>query len=420
MTDPVPKVVRPTRPPKAWAEDMFTFGVTGTNGKTSTVWLLERAVAAAGHPAIRISTAGDTYDGKPAERPGGKHQFLRMMWEGHELGCKHVVLEATSLALANHYAKFWRFDLGVFTNLSPDHFRTHGSWEAYLAAKAQLFTLLGPGRWAVLNAYDEHAVMLDQAIPADVQRLWFGSPTRGPRHHAAGLEAAEVDGDLSGACGRLVSSPRAEALGGAIETRLLGEVFAENALAAAGAALAADLDGAAVARGIASCPPVPGRFEVIAREPTVVVDYAHSTDALRRTLSMARRVTRGRLIAVFGAGGKSTPRKRAPMGAAAGELCDEVILTSDNPRGEEPGAIAAMIADGVRSAGMEPLIELDRRRAIERAIQGAGVGDVVVVAGKGHEEGQDFGDRVEPFSDREEVRRICLGEAEAQREEATP
>jgi UDP-N-acetylmuramoyl-L-alanyl-D-glutamate--2,6-diaminopimelate ligase len=209
---------------------------------------------------------------------------------------------------------------------------------------------------------------------------------------------------------QLVPSPAADALGGSLSTRMIGEVFAENALAAALAGLAAGLPGDAVARGIAGCPVVPGRFEVLAHGPgqaTVAVDYAHSPDALKHTGATARRLAgAAQVVVVFGAGGGNTADKLREMGEAVGESADLAIVTSDNPRDDDPAKIAAALIAGLRQtnrARWETV--LDRGRAIERALAIAGPGDVVVVAGKGHEQGQVIGRSSAPFSDVDAVRR---------------
>ncbi|MCA9709385.1 MAG: UDP-N-acetylmuramyl-tripeptide synthetase [Myxococcales bacterium] len=401
------EVPRPTPAAVPWAQEFFTFGVTGTNGKTSTVHLLTSAIAATGAHALSVSTVGSLLDGRRLDLPGSARGFVDACAALRDAGGRFAVVECTSKSLAEGYAKRWRFDMGVFTNLSPDHLSTHGSWEHYLASKAQLFTHLGPGRTAVLNAADRHSLLLDRVIPRDVERRWYGSPTRGPLHHPAELVAIAVEVDAGGTFVRLAPSPAAEALGEELHVRMVGEVYAENALAAACAGLAAGLPGEQIAEGLARCSPVPGRFEVLAREPIVVVDYAHSPDALGRTCDTARGLATGRVIVVFGAGGESSPGKRLPMGEAVGARADVAIVTSDNPRGEDPGAIAQMLVEGVTVGGRARTeIELDRRLAIERAVALAGPGDVVVVAGKGHELGQQVGEQLLPFSDRDEVRRL--------------
>jgi UDP-N-acetylmuramoyl-L-alanyl-D-glutamate--2,6-diaminopimelate ligase len=401
---------RPTRPPVAWASGFFTFGITGTNGKTSTTHLVASIVAASGAHALAVSTVGYFVDGVRLSLPRSARGFLDAAARLHEVGGRWAAVECTSKSLAEGYAKRWRFDLGVFTNLTPDHLQTHGSWEHYLASKAQLFTHLGPGCAAVLNAADRHSLLLHRVIPADVERRWYGSPTRGTLLHTADLAAAAVEVDADGTRVRLQPSPWAEALGGELRVRMVGEVFAENALAAATAGLAAGLAPEHVVDGLERCPPVAGRFEVLSRAPCVVIDYAHGPDALARTCDTARGLAGGRVLVVFGAGGESTPSKRRPMGEAVGARADVAIVTNDNPRGEDPQAIADMLVDGLRTGGRAQVeVELDRRRAIERALELAGPRDVVVVAGKGHETGQEVKGETLPFSDHDEIRRLIGG-----------
>ncbi len=391
----------------SWARDFFTFGVTGTNGKTSTVHLLASAVAASGAHVLNVSTVGYFLDGVSLPLPRSARGFVDACVRLHDVNGRWAAVECTSKSLAEGYAKRWRFDLGVFTNLSPDHLQTHGSWEHYLASKAQLFTHLGPGRTAVLNAADHHSLLLDRVIPADVERRWYGSPTRGALGHDTDLAAASVTVDTEGTRVLLQPSAWAEALGGELRVRMVGEVFAENALAAATAGLAAGLAPEHVVDGLQRCPPVAGRFEVVMQEPCVVIDYAHGPDALARTCETARGLAAGRVIVVFGAGGESTPSKRLPMGEAVGARADVAIVTNDNPRGEDPQTIAEMLVEGLHAGGRARTeIVLDRRMAIARALELAGPSDVVVVAGKGHESGQEIEGETLPFSDHDEVRRL--------------
>lgn len=403
--------MRPVTPPAPWAADMFTVGVTGTNGKTSTTHMITAALEAAGHSTLRIGTVGVEFGGKPLPRGKRFADFLATLQQAHEQGCRHAVLETTSRALAQGYARAWRYDLGVFTNLSPDHLSTHGTWEHYLAAKAQLFVHLGPGRTAVLNARDPHAAFIDQAMPSDVVRRWFAgaTPGRGAVHHQADLAAERMEITAAGTRVVLSPSPLAEQLGHELRTRMVGEVFGENALAAALAALAAGLPGEAVARGIAACPVVPGRFEILVHDdglPVVAVDYAHSPDALRCTCATARALagTGGRVLVVFGAGGGASPQKRGPMGEVVGRAADLAIVTSDNPRDEDPRAIAEMLIAGLNQTQVQIEVELDRSRAIAHALELANPGDVVVIAGKGHESGQVVRGHALPFSDVDRVR----------------
>jgi UDP-N-acetylmuramoyl-L-alanyl-D-glutamate--2,6-diaminopimelate ligase len=368
-------------------------------------------VTAAGRGVLMINTLGYHIDGVVlSDLPkslAGVHEAFR---RAHGLGIRDAAVEVTSKALAEGYAKRWRFDLAVFTNLSPDHLKTHGTWEHYLASKAQLFVHLGPGRTAVLNAGDVHATLIDRAMPSDLLRRWFHAPHRGPALCPPDLAARSIDVSASGTAVTLEPSPLAEKLGGALQLRMVGDVFAENAMAAALAADARGIEAHAIVTGLAACPSVAGRFEVLHPDPIVAVDYAHSPDALERTCDAARKLAAARVIVVFGAGGNSTPSKREPMGLAVGQRADVAWITNDNPRREDPATIAGALADGVRRGGRaEVHVELDRGKAIERAIAMARPGDVVVIAGKGHERGQIVGDVELPFSDADEVRRVLGG-----------
>lgn len=407
MADPV----RPTRAPAPWAEPYTTVGVTGTNGKTSTTMMVASALGADGGLTLSETTIGYSLSGEPLEVPRTVAGYLRALERAAGRGARRAAIEVTSEALARGTARLWRFDVGVFTNLSPDHLSAHGSFEHYLASKAQLFVHLGPGRTAVLNAGDPASLLLDRVIPGDVRRAFYHAPSRGPSEHEADLAAASVEVTLDGTAITLAPSPLADELGGSLSTPLIGEVFAENAMAALLGAIAAGVPSRAAAAGIAATPAVPGRFQVVSREPAVVVDYAHTEDALDRTLATCRHIASrspgrgGRVLLVFGAGGERDREKREPMGRAAGTRADVAIVTTDNPRREDPTGIAEALARGVRAGGRAELhLEPDRRRAIGLALTLARPGDVVLVAGKGHEKGQILGDRVEPFSDADVVR----------------
>ncbi len=399
-----PRIVPAARP---WAESWWTIGVTGTNGKTSTTVLAAAAIQAAGLHVFSSTTLDYCVDGESLQMTRSWPSFLEAAERCHELGGKHAVVEITSQALARGYAKRWRYDVGVFTNLSPDHFKTHGSWEHYLASKAQLFVHLPAHGAAVLNARDPSAGLIDRVTAPEVRRLWFGVASRGPALRGEDLAARRVEVTPMGTRVTLEPSPLAEALGGVLELALVGEVFAENALAAACATHAVGVDAAAIVRGFAGCPGVPGRFELFARGgPVVAVDYAHTPDALVRTCATARVLAGGgRVIVVFGAGGDTDPGRREPMGEAVGAAADLVIVTTDNPRHEDPRAIASMLIKGIDRGGRaRVLVEPDRGRAIALALQAAGRRDVVVIAGKGHETGQTIGDETLPFSDRDCLR----------------
>lgn len=399
-----------------WAEPWRTIGVTGTNGKTSTTALAAAAVRASGRHVFWSSTLGYCVDGVDIGMPRSWGSFLEGAERCNALGGRHAVVEITSQALSRGYAKRWRYDIGVFTNLSPDHWKTHGSWEHYLASKAQLFVHLPDDGCAVLNARDTSAALIDHVTSPGVRRLWFGVPSRGAALRREDLAAAAVTVSRSGTRISLVGSPLAEALGGALEIGLVGEVFAENALAAACAAHAAGIEGPAIAAGLRACGAVAGRFEVLSGEtgPVVAVDYAHTPDALVRTCATARALAgTGRVIVVFGAGGDTDAGKRGPMGEAVGSQADVAVITTDNPRHEDPREIAAALIEGALRGGRAEILEVaDRRAAIAAAVAEARAGDVVVVAGKGHEVGQTIGEETLPFSDRDEVRAL-LGQATA-------
>ncbi|MBL4687466.1 MAG: UDP-N-acetylmuramyl-tripeptide synthetase [Nannocystaceae bacterium] len=404
---------RPTPPPYRWATDFLTIGVTGTNGKTSTTAMVAATMRAAQHGVVRIGTLGyhlDDASGDPGwekiERKPSAKGFYDVLEHAHGRGVRHAALEVTSHALARNYAKRWRFDHAVFTNLSPDHLDEHQTWEHYLASKAQLFVHLGPGQTAVLNAADQHALFIDQAMPPDIHRMWFASPTRGPALRETDLAARDVEVTPAGTRVTLAPSPLAEQLGSELLVTMVGDVFAENALAAAVVCSAAGFSPHAIAQGL-RCPAVPGRFEVISREPTVVVDFAHTPDALARTCATAKRLAKRRLIVVMGAGGNRSVEKRGPMGRETAARADLMFVTTDNPRDEDPAVIAAAVVAGAEGAAHAEIRSIpDRREAIQAAVAAAREGDVVVVAGKGHETGQEIGGETLPFSDVDEVRRI--------------
>jgi UDP-N-acetylmuramoyl-L-alanyl-D-glutamate--2,6-diaminopimelate ligase len=410
QTGAVTDLIRPTRAPASWAEPFTTVGVTGTNGKTSTTTLVAWALRAGGHRVLLETTIGYSLDDEPLVVPRTVGGYLAALEYAARCGARHAAIEVTSEALARGTAKLWRFDVGVFTNLTHDHLSAHGTFEHYLASKAQLFVHLGPGRTAVLNAADPASLLIDKVTPPDVVRRWFSVPSRGASLHAEDLAALEVRLGPGGTDIRLASSPLAEELGFVVKTRLVGRVFAENALAAVLSAIAAGVAPRAAAEGVAECPGVPGRFEVLAQEPLVVVDYAHTPDALARTCETARELAAddgGRVLVVFGAGGGRDATKRRPMGFEVGSRADVALVTTDNPRSESPDAIARAVAAGCRDgARARVTVLLDRRAAIECALAEARPGDVVVVAGKGHERGQAVGTETVPFSDVDVLREL--------------
>ena len=408
-------------PPPEWSRRLLSVGVTGTNGKTSTTALVASALRQLAPPVPRVTTVGAYLDEELLDLPQDYAGFVAAMQAGFERGARFAAVELTSEALALGFALAWPCQIGVFTNLTHDHLDAHGSPEHYLASKAQLFVQLPPGGSAVLNAFDPASALLCEVVPPGVRIVRYGSRSRAPAAATTAgvsaqpappptgvdLRAERVELGWQGT--RLELDPAGE-LGAslaregvhAITLQAIGHVYAENALAALGAALCAGVPGRLAAAGIAAAPRLSGRFEPVAERPHVVVDYAHSPDALARTLAAARELCRGRLWVVFGAGGNRDQAKRPPMGQAA-SLADRVVLTSDNPRDEDPAEIAAAIRAGI-ATGVDVELELDRARAIRMAVLGAAADDVVVVAGKGHETTQESHGERRAFSDRQVVR----------------
>jgi UDP-N-acetylmuramoyl-L-alanyl-D-glutamate--2,6-diaminopimelate ligase len=380
-------------------------GVTGTNGKTSTTTWVAAALRARSSPVVRATTVGYYLDDEELALPRDYDGFLAVMRASVERGGTLAAIELTSEALARGFAVAWPCEIGVFTNLTHDHLDTHGSPEHYLASKAQLFVNLPKGGTAILNGCDEASRLLGEVVPDGVTSWRYGVPSRGAAQAELDLRADRVDLSWAGTRLSCAASRRLPAMPQELSVRAIGEVYAENALAALLGAVAAGVPADEAAARIASAPPPPGRFEVVHEKPYVVVDYAHSPDALARTFAAARALCGdGELTVVFGAGGKRDKAKRAPMGEAA-RVADRVILTSDNPRDEDPADIARALAAGLVG---HPRVEteLDREAAIARAIDGAKADGVIVVAGKGHETEQVSGSATRAFSDAEVARRV--------------
>jgi UDP-N-acetylmuramoyl-L-alanyl-D-glutamate--2,6-diaminopimelate ligase len=321
------------------------------------------------------------------------YRFLRSMVEAD---CGHAVLEASSHALALHRVEGVRFQVGVFTNLTQDHLDFHRDMESYFAAKAALFRSLSADATAVLNADDARSDELRRLTAASV--LTYGSAP------SAGVRLLEAVYENSGTRARM-ATPSGEL---ELHCHLPGPRNMENVMAAAAAALSLGVDLEAIATGVAALQTVPGRWERIdCGQPfEVVVDFAHTDDALRKLLAAVRALQPARIITVFGCGGDRDRGKRPLMGEAAATGSDVVILSSDNPRGEDPQAIADDTQAGIDAAGRD--IEMhqipDRGEAIRFAIGLAQPGDTVVIAGKGHENVQVIGDRSSSFDDREHCR----------------
>lgn len=357
-----------------------TVGVTGTNGKTTTVSLLAAIFGAHGWRAEALGTLSGVRT--TPEAPDLQARLAGLRDSGHDA----VAMEVSSHALDQGRVDGTCFDVGVWTNLTPDHLDYHRSMEGYFAAKARLFE---PGRCAaaVVNRDDPYGRRLIEAIEGRLAVATFG---------LADAEGLRVTAEGS----RFVWD------GVEIDLHLRGGFNVSNALAAATAARQLGIPAPDVAEGLASVERIRGRFEVVdAGQPfVVVVDYAHTPDGLAQALGAAREITTGRLLVVFGAGGDRDPSKRPMMGEVATRLADLVVVTSDNPRSEDPMAIIEQVVSHV-PAERRPVEQPDRREAIGAALAAAAPGDVVLIAGKGHESGQDQGGKVEPFDDVAEARR---------------
>ena len=371
-------------------KELEVVGVTGTNGKTTTTFLLHAMLEATGRKAGLVGTVEWRIGGAKRPAPFTTPEAIdlqRLFREMLDAGDRSVALEASSHGVVLRRLDRVRLDALVFTNLSQDHLDLHGTMEEYFLAKKSLFAGALPPPAAV-NVDDEWGRRLAESL-ADVHRAPL--VTFGLGDHAE-IRAEELDLTPSGSTFR--------AAGMDLEIPLPGIFNVSNALGAVAAGLLLDLDEDAIVKGIASVDAVPGRFERVddGQPFTVLVDYAHTPDSLETALAAARDLTDGRVLVVFGAGGDRDRGKRPLMGRVAAELADVAIVTSDNPRSESPLAI---IQDVLQGAGTGVEIDPDRRSAIERAIGLAEAGDVVLIAGKGHEQGQDLGGVVQPFDDRD-------------------
>jgi UDP-N-acetylmuramoyl-L-alanyl-D-glutamate--2,6-diaminopimelate ligase len=348
-------------------------------------------------PVARVTTLGCFLDDERLDAPAHYDGFLLTMERCLAAGGRYAALELTSEALALGFAKAWPCKVAAFTNLSLDHSDAHGSAEHYLASKAQLFMNLAPGGTAVLNGCDDNAELLLDVLKRDVDVLRFGVASRGPAWGSLDLAAEGIVPSFEGTSATLLPSARFPDLPVRLELKAVGDVFVENALAALGSALAVGVAAGPAVRALAALPPPPGRFELVRRKPYVVVDYAHTPDALTRTLVTARTLCGGALTLVFGAGGDRDKAKRPLLGSAA-RAADRIVLTSDNPRSEEPEAIMADIALGI---GQHAFVvrEPDRAKAIQFAMANANDEDLIVIAGKGHEQTQESKGQKMPFSD---------------------
>lgn len=377
-------------------------GVTGTNGKTTTTYLCNALAEAAGNKAAMLTTVEYRIGEKsePAVRTtpeaSDTNRFLR---EAVDSGCSMATMEASSQAIDLHRCDWLRFKVAVFTNLTRDHLDYHGTMENYYAAKRKLFdgSLGEKPTSSVINIDDEWGARLAEELERDGQRVVTFSQSVAS---GADLSASDVSVSLLSGTSFRLTSPAGSV---AISSPLIGRPHVYNMLSAAGVALELGYGLDSIVSGFSTCVGAPGRFERVPHGQgfAVIVDYAHTDDALLNTLQTAKQLSEGRIITVFGCGGDRDRSKRAPMGKIAGEYSDLVILTSDNPRTEDPLKIIHEIEAGLRETKTEYVVMPDRRDAIYKAIASAGPGDVVLIAGKGHENYQIIGEDKFDFDDRE-------------------
>jgi UDP-N-acetylmuramoyl-L-alanyl-D-glutamate--2,6-diaminopimelate ligase len=383
--------------------DLQVVGFTGTNGKTTCAYLLAQAADLLGRRGVYLGTLGF---GRPgALREAGLTtpdcvSVHRRLAEARDAGAKTVAIEVSSHALDQGRVAGVRFDTAVFTNLTRDHLDYHGTLEAYGDAKARLFRMPGLGR-AVINAGDAFGRTLVERLEPGLERVVYAASNElWAEHGTRWIRLPELRATPAGLALHVESSWGA----GTLRSPLVGEFNAENLLAVLGVLLGWNLPMQQALVALAACGAPPGRMEAFGGgvQPLALVDYAHSPDALAKVLDAARVHARGRVICVFGCGGDRDPGKRPMMGAVAETHADLVVLTDDNPRSEPSAVILEQIRSGMRDAAAAQVIP-DRAEAIHWALAEADAGDVVVVAGKGHEERQIVGAESRPFNDRQVV-----------------
>jgi UDP-N-acetylmuramoyl-L-alanyl-D-glutamate--2,6-diaminopimelate ligase len=371
--------------------------ITGTNGKTTTSYVLDSILTIAGKTTALIGTIGYRVAGDLRSAVNTTPESLdlyRILNELEERGGTHATMEVSSHALALGRVHGVHFHTAVFTNLTQDHLDFHGTMEEYFAAKQMLFDRPDL-EYAVVNWDDPAGRRL--RMNASTKLISYGVSKD------ASMRACGVESSFHG----LRFEIRFEGARIPIESRLTGHINVSNILAACGAARSFGIGWDEIVRGVAACTGVPGRFERVDEgQPfLVVVDYAHTDDALRNTIRVARELGPKRVLTLFGCGGDRDRKKRPLMGSAAGELSDFVVLTSDNPRSEDPLGIINDALVGLRRHDTPHLIEVDREKGIRAIVAEAGAGDIVILAGKGHETYQILQDKRIPFDDRETARR---------------
>ena len=389
------------------SEALALVGITGTNGKTTTSYVLASIFEAVGIKCGRIGTIGYRVGARELDAPRTTPEapeLQQMLRDMLKEGCGACVMEVSSHALALRRVDDLRFAAGIFTNLTRDHLDFHGDMESYFAAKRRLFEILPDGAVGVINVDDRRG----PDLAATARR-----PVTYAIDAAADVRPGPITFSLDGLSFE-VRTPRGTFH---VRSSLVGRPNAYNILAASAAAMALDVPFSAIEAGVSNLEHVPGRFQVVsdpADDVRVIVDYAHTDDALKNLLETARPMATGRVVTLFGAGGDRDRTKRPLMGAVAARLSDLVIVTSDNPRSEDPSRIIEEVMRGIvmpadrvapkGQRGTPALGIVDRGEAIEKAIKDARPGDLILLAGKGHEQYQVIGDKDIPFDDVEVAR----------------
>ena len=383
-------------------------GITGTNGKTTVTHLIQKIFeensqkcALIGTLGYKLSSNGEYRDAKHTTPQAPELQAtLRMIKDVEKID--NVVMEVSSHALDQNRVGGCRFNGAVLTNLTQDHLDYHITMDNYFEAKALLFKRLKEGNFAVINADDDYAERFLNVVPEGVKKYTYGVKKQ------ADVMAKDIEFSLNGAEFTLVENNNEHK----VNLHMNGMFSVYNVLAAITAALAMGIDIQIALKALQNVKGVAGRFEVVVKKPLVIVDYAHTPDGLENVLKSAREITPkdGKLICLFGCGGDRDATKRPKMGAIAEKLSDKIVITSDNPRTEDPQTIITDIIAGLKSVNTESVIvEPDRGRAIELLKSIANNNDVVVIAGKGHEDYQILKDRTIHFDDREEARKVFEG-----------
>ena len=383
-------------------------GITGTNGKTTVTHLMQKIFeenqqkcALIGTLGYKLSSHGEYRDAKHTTPQAPELQaMLRMIKDVEKI--ENVVMEVSSHALEQNRVGGCRFDGAILTNLTQDHLDYHITMENYFEAKSILFKNLKEGNWAVINVDDEYANKFLSVVPEDVKIYTYGVK------NDADVMAKNIDFSLNGAEFTLVVKDQEYK----VSLHMNGMFSVYNVLAAITASYALGINVETALDALESIKGVAGRFEVVVKKPLVIVDYAHTPDGLENVLNSAREITPkdGNLICLFGCGGDRDATKRPKMGAIAEKIADKIVITSDNPRSEDPQQIITDIIAGLKSINPDKVsVELDRGRAIELLKTVSRNNDVIVIAGKGHENCQILKDRTIHFDDREEARKVFEG-----------